>query len=191
MELFRKLPITMGNILWKLEDHSYSRKRAILLQSWHFDIRKNSILCIKRMLVSRYTCIARSVRCDVILYIYISRFLGVMDSPGTVVISDASNIWGVKGHWTSVINVVLANLWSYECRIVLKLIGKIWIQKQNIFAVNDRVKGQIQRSNVNKLWLKMLFSSHMFIQESQLIMKLCQERRRVDYSWGNIPLLSA
>ena len=45
----------MGNIMWKLEYHSYSRKRAILLQIWHFDIRKNSILCIKRMLVSRYT----------------------------------------------------------------------------------------------------------------------------------------
>ena len=55
LELFRKLPIPMGNIMWKLEDHSYSSKQAILLQSWHFDICKNSILCIKRILVSRYT----------------------------------------------------------------------------------------------------------------------------------------
>ena len=55
LELFRKLPMSIGNIMWKLEDHSYSSKRAILLQSWHFDIRKNSILCIKRRLVSRYT----------------------------------------------------------------------------------------------------------------------------------------
>ena len=55
LELFRKLPIPMGNIMWKLEDHSYSSKQAILLQSWHFDICKNSILSIKRMLVSRYT----------------------------------------------------------------------------------------------------------------------------------------
>ena len=54
-ELFRKLPMPMGNIMWKLEDHSYSSKQAILLQSWHFDICKNSILSIKRMLVSRYT----------------------------------------------------------------------------------------------------------------------------------------
>ena len=73
LELFKKLPITMGNIMWKSEDHSYSSKRAILLQSGHFDIRKNSILCIKRMLVSRY--IAHSVCCDVIL-VAISRFLG-------------------------------------------------------------------------------------------------------------------
>ena len=58
LELFRKLPIPMGNIMWKLEDHSYSSKQltqAILLQSWHFDICKNSIMSIKRMLVSRYT----------------------------------------------------------------------------------------------------------------------------------------
>ena len=55
LKLFRKLPIPMGNILWQVEDHSYSSTRAILLQSWHFDIRKNSILCIKRRLVSRYT----------------------------------------------------------------------------------------------------------------------------------------
>ena len=54
LELFKKLPTPMGNIMWKLEDHSCSSKRAILLQSWHFDIRKNRILCIKRMLVSRY-----------------------------------------------------------------------------------------------------------------------------------------
>ena len=73
LELFRKLPILMGNIMWKLEDHSYSSIRAILLQSWHIDIRKNSILCIKRRLVSCY--ITRSVRCDVIL-VAITRFLG-------------------------------------------------------------------------------------------------------------------
>ena len=48
LELFRKLPIPMGNIMWKLEDHSYSSKEAILLQSWHFDICKNSILCINK-----------------------------------------------------------------------------------------------------------------------------------------------
>ena len=52
---FQKTAHSMGNIMWKLEDHSYSSKRAILLQSWLFDIRKNSILCIKRKLVSRYT----------------------------------------------------------------------------------------------------------------------------------------
>ena len=45
----------MGNIMWKLEDHNYSSKQAILFQSWHFDICKNSFLSIKRMLVSRYT----------------------------------------------------------------------------------------------------------------------------------------
>ena len=73
LELFRKLPMPIGNIMWKLEDHSYSSKWAILLQSWHFDIRKNSILCIKRRLVSRY--IAHSVCCDVIL-VAMSRFLG-------------------------------------------------------------------------------------------------------------------
>ena len=73
LELFRKLPMSIGNIMWKLEDHSYSSKWAILLQSWHFDIRKNSILCIKRRLVSLY--IAQSVCCDVIL-VAMSRFLG-------------------------------------------------------------------------------------------------------------------
>ena len=55
LKLFRKLPIPMGNIMWKVEDHSYSSKHATLLQSWHFDICINIILCIKRMLVSRYT----------------------------------------------------------------------------------------------------------------------------------------
>ena len=55
LELFRKLPMSIGNMMWELEDHSFSSKRAMLLQSWHFDIRKNSILCIKRRLVSRYT----------------------------------------------------------------------------------------------------------------------------------------
>ena len=48
LKLFRKLPIPMGNIMWKLEDHSYSSKEAILLQSGHFDICKNSILCINK-----------------------------------------------------------------------------------------------------------------------------------------------
>ena len=57
-------------------------------------------------------------------------------------------------------SVVLGHLLSYECRMVLKLDRNkdlIGIKRQNIFAANDRVKGQIQRSNVNELWLKMLF----------------------------------
>ena len=73
LELSRKLLIPIGNIMWKLEDRSYSSKWAILLQSWQFDIRKNSILCIKRRLVSRY--IAHSVCCDVLLAAMF-RFLG-------------------------------------------------------------------------------------------------------------------
>ena len=116
LELFRKLPILIGNIMWKLEDHSYSSKRAILLQSWHIDIRKNSILCIKRRLVSRY--IAHSVCCDVILVaIQVLGWQIPLEQWSKVI----HQIWEVKGHWTLVNNVVLGHLLSYECRIVLKL----------------------------------------------------------------------
>ena len=93
LELFRKLPIPMGNIMWKLEDDSCSREWAILLQSWHFNIRKNTILCIKRMLVSRY--IAHRVCCDVIL-VAISRFLG-WQIPLEVWSYVMHQIWEVKG----------------------------------------------------------------------------------------------
>ena len=80
LKLFGKQPISMGYIMWKLKDHSYSSKWAILLQSWHFWYpEKNSILCNKRMLVSRY--IAHSVCCDVIL-VAISRFLGWQTTGG-------------------------------------------------------------------------------------------------------------
>ena len=123
MELFRKLPMPIGNIMWKLEDHSYSSKRAILLQISHFDIRKNSILCIKRRLFSRY--IAHSVCCDVILVAIYVQVFRVTYFPGTMIISDALNMGGqrskVKGHWTLVKNVVLGHLLSYECGMVSKL----------------------------------------------------------------------
>ena len=41
--------------------------------------------------------------------------------------------------------------------MVSKLDRKDLNSEENIFVVNDRVKGQIQSSNINELWLKMLF----------------------------------
>ena len=96
-ELFRKLPIPIGNIMWKLEDHSYSSKWAILLQSWHFDIRKNSILCIKRRLVSRYISPQCMLWRNIGSYVQVFR---VTYFPGTMIISDALNMRGQRSKVT-------------------------------------------------------------------------------------------
>ena len=96
LELFRKLPIPMSNVMRKLEDHSYSSKRAILLKSWNFDIRKNSILCIKRRLVFRYIAQCTLWR-NIGSYFQVLR---VTDSPGTVIISDTSNMTGQRSKVT-------------------------------------------------------------------------------------------
>ena len=96
LELFRKLPTPMGNILWKLEDHIAIQANELYCFKVNTLIsEKNSILCIQRRLVSRYTCIAHSVRCDVIFGSCIQVFR-VTDSPGTVIMSDASNMRGQR-----------------------------------------------------------------------------------------------
>ena len=97
LELFRKLPKPIGNIMWKLKDHSYSSKRAILPQSWHFDIRKNSILCIKRRLVSRYIAPQCMLWRNIGSYIQVFRVTYI---PGTMIISDALNMRGQRSKVT-------------------------------------------------------------------------------------------
>ena len=68
--------------------------------------------------------VAHSVCCDVILGA-ISRFLGRQIPPGSVIISDASNIRGqrskVTEHWLNCSFGAIYGATKYECRIVLKL----------------------------------------------------------------------
>ena len=80
--------------------------------------------------------------------------------PGTMIISDALNMRGQRSKVTELwlkcpfVPFIELRMWH----MVSKLDRKDLNSEANIFAVNhDRVKGQIQRSNINELWLKMLF----------------------------------